>query len=206
MSPRRFRLDIRQVSKSLLIVYLVLIIVNGAFYLLMTRPKGMEYLSLTQRNAPQMQALRQRTAGVEGREAYLAALDKAESDLEHWRKEILSTKRRRMIKVQLELAKLARQFSINHDMVNYDPPERLEDEGVERFGMVVPLEGGYQNLRSFIQAVENSDKFLVVERVALIQGREGGVLLQLNITLATYFDAPRGRESQPATQDGPGTT
>ena len=56
--------------------------------------------------------------------------------------------------------------------------------------MNVPLEGGYPALRRFLQAVEQSDKFLIVERVALAKGKEGGVMLQLNITLATYFNAP----------------
>jgi hypothetical protein len=56
--------------------------------------------------------------------------------------------------------------------------------------MVLPLEGGYASLRGLLEAVERSDKFLVVERVTIGQGRDGGVLLQLNVTLATYFDAP----------------
>ena len=56
--------------------------------------------------------------------------------------------------------------------------------------MIVPLQGGYAALRQFLNAVEESDKFLLVERVVLAQGQDGGVLLQLNITLTTYFDAP----------------
>ena len=38
--------------------------------------------------------------------------------------------------------------------------------------------------------MEHSAKFLLVERVALGKGKDGGVMLQLNITLATYFNAP----------------
>ena len=56
-------------------------------------------------------------------------------------------------------------------------------------GISVPLEGGYANLRKFLQAVEGSDKFLVVERVALARGKQGGRMLDLNISLATYFMA-----------------
>jgi len=65
----------------------------------------------------------------------------------------------------------------------------------------VPLEGGYHNLRGFIQAVESSSQFLVIERVVLVRSKEGGVLLQLNITLATYFDAPELRRAR-AGEDG----
>jgi len=56
--------------------------------------------------------------------------------------------------------------------------------------MTVPLEGGYPNLRKFLQAVEHSDQFFVVERVSLARGKAGGKLLSLNIILATYFTAP----------------
>ena len=66
--------------------------------------------------------------------------------------------------------------------------------------MIVPLEGGYQNLRSFIQAVESSEQFIVVERVQLGRSNEGGVMLQLNITLATYFDAPELRKQRGETR------
>ena len=63
-------------------------------------------------------------------------------------------------------------------------------ERLDRLEMVVPLEGGYVNLRKFLQAVEESDKFLLVERVALAQGKQGGRLLDLTISLASYFSAP----------------
>ena len=80
-------------------------------------------------------------------------------------------------------------FSIDLESVSF-ASEPLYKEDLDRLVMVVPLEGGYTNLRKFLQAVEESDKFLLVERVALAEGREGGVMLQLNITLATYFDLP----------------
>ena len=63
---------------------------------------------------------------------------------------------------------------------------------LDKLIMVVPLQGNYASLRAFLQAVEDSEKFLLVERVALAEARQGGVMLELNITLATYFDAPAG--------------
>ena len=41
-----------------------------------------------------------------------------------------------------------------------------------------------------VQAVEESDKFLLVERVGLTKGKQGGRMLDLSISLATYFNAP----------------
>ena len=104
-------------------------------------------------------------------------------------REVLSTRQKRLIEVQLELVALAEQFSIDVDSVDIEN-ELLHEEELDKLVMSVPLEGGYANLRKFLQAVESSEKFLVVERVALGEGKRGGVMLQLNISLATYFDAP----------------
>ena len=100
-----------------------------------------------------------------------------------------------MVTAQLEVADLARQFGVAVEKVEYRN-ETLMDEGLDYMGMVVPLEGGYTNLRRFIEAVEESDKFLVIESVSLDQAKDGGTLLQLNIALATYFDAPGVPEEQ----------
>jgi len=197
----KFRFDIRQTGKVLLIVYASLALVNIIFFLLLTRPKLFEYNTMTEKTAPLVQALSNRESQVDDLELYLRRLETAQADLERLREEILATKNRRMVPVQLELERLAQQFQINTEQVTYEN-EILEEEDLERFGMVVPLEGGYQNLRSFIQAVESSDQFLVVERVNMVRSREGGVLLQLNITLATYFDAPELRQSRPNRRAG----
>ncbi len=191
MAARRF--DIRQWSARLLAVYLGLLVLNAGFYLVATRPRAAAYAELTVSSAPRLRALQVRQQQVEELEAYAAALAQAEKDLDFLQTQVLSTKRQRMIDVRLELARLAQRFNIDLEQVRYEN-QRLEEEGLERMAMVVPLEGGYQNLRNFLQAVETSDKFLVIERVALAQGREGGVMLQLDITVATYFrleDGPR---------------
>jgi Tfp pilus assembly protein PilO len=199
--PSGFRFDIRQAGRLLLVAYGALILVNAVFFLLLTRPKVFEYRTMTEKTAPLVQALANRETQVDDLEEYLRRLQQTQTDLERLREEILATKNRRMIEVQLELEKLAKQFHINSDQVTYEN-QILEEEDLERFAMVVPLEGGYQNLRSFIQAVESSDQFLVIERVNLVRSREGGVLLELNITLATYFDAPELRQSRPQRRRG----
>lgn len=189
MNDRRTRWDIRQASQELLVVFVVILLANGAFYTFLVRPRVQTYTALTTANAPKIAELERREKAVEAREAYLQGLEQAEDDLQRLRKDILQTRDQRMISVQEELWDLAQDFNINIDQVTYQN-EILPDEGIERFAMTVPLKGGYGNLRKFIQAVEESDRFLVVERVALAEGEEGGVLLQLNITLATYFDLP----------------
>lgn len=191
MAARRIRFDIRQAGKPILLVMAALAVANVAAFAFLVRPAVNKVRALEAGNEPELQALKQRRNEVEALESFFASLQQAEADLARLRSDVLSTRVERMVDVQRELERLCREFRIDLDSVNYDN-EELPEEGLERFAMIVPLEGGYANLRRFLQAVEDSENFLVVERVALGEGKEGGVMLMLNITLAAYFDAPPG--------------
>jgi Tfp pilus assembly protein PilO len=188
MAGKRAAFDIRQSAGKIAAGMVVLLILNLAAWFLVVRPRINELDTLREESAPRLKELREKDAEVEAGEEHLAALDKATEDLAYLRNEVLATKKERMVKVQLELADLAQQFNIDLESVDTNT-DYLAGEGLERFTMVVPLQGGYANLRRFVQAVESSDKFLVIERVAMDRAKDGGALLQMNITLATYFDA-----------------
>ncbi len=181
--------DIRQAAGKIAVGLVLFLLLNLVAWFTLVRPRIRDLENLRTQSAPRREALQKRTEEVEAMERHLAALDKATTDLKELKEGVLSTAQARMVKVQLELAELASRFKIDMDEVEYQA-EDMEGEGLERLGMVVPLQGGYANLRHFIQAVEGSDKFLVIERVALDRAKDGGVLLRMNITLATYFDAP----------------
>jgi Tfp pilus assembly protein PilO len=183
------RFDIRLAGRVFVVLYAVMAVINVAFFLLLTRPTVHEYTNMTQKTAPLMRAVQRREDQVADIEEYASRLEQAENDLVRLREEILATKNTRMVDVQIELHRIAEKFGINTEQVSYQN-EILAEEDLERFAMVVPLEGGYQALRGFIQAVESSEQFMVVERVQLGRSSEGGVMLELNVTLATYFDAP----------------
>jgi len=192
MTVRRFKFDIRQAGPRILIALLVLAVLNGGFYLLLTRPKMKEYSGLAVGSQPQLTRLDHRRREVETQEQFLEALQKAERDLQRLREEVLSTRQQGLVDIQSELESLCGRFSIDLESVTFDS-ELLENESLDKLIMVVPLQGNYANLRRFLQAVESSDKFLLVEQVALAEAKLGGVMLELNVTLATYFDAPGRR-------------
>lgn len=189
------KFDIRQMGRRIVTALLAWLVLNIVFLALFVRPRVREFRTLEEESRPRLEALAQRQQEVEEEEAFVEGLRQAETDLATLRHTVLGDRRSQMVPIQLELARLASQFNINLERVQYQNSDLVE-EGLERMAMVVPLEAGYGNLRKFIQAVEGSEKFLVIERVALGQGKEGGSLLQLNITLATYFDAPRLRKKQ----------
>ena len=181
-------LDLRRGGRKILIGAAVLAALNAVFFLLFVQPTVGAYRSLENEQEP-YQKLNERRAVVEEHEAFLEAVERAEQDLKSLRGEILSTRNERLVEVHAELAALCDQFGIALDAVSYDN-QMLIDEELDRHVMNVPLQGNYQNLRKFLQAAETSDKFLVVERVSLVTGKEGGVGLSLTIHLATYFTAP----------------
>jgi len=188
----KLRFDVRASGKKAALLLALGLGLNGGAYLGLVRPHVREAKGLEEDSEPRLQQIKAREAEVAAKEKFVQAVETASRDLAALRQDVLSTKRQRMIAVQLEVAELASKFGINMERVQYEAPdpEQAGKEGLERFGMKVPLKGGYANLRKFLQAVEASDEFLVIEQVAL-EGEPGSqAALELNITLATYFDAP----------------
>jgi len=188
MTARRPRFDIREASGIIFLVFGILILANVLVTVFFVRPKVARHRQLTDLSSPQLQVVKVREKEVVQKEDYRKALEQARDDMKHLAGDVLSTRQRRMIGVQLEVAKLAREYGIALDRVQYQN-EPLDNGALERFAIVVPLSGGYTALRKFIQSVESSENFLVIERVALGTGKSAE-LLELNITLATYFVAP----------------
>jgi Tfp pilus assembly protein PilO len=188
MTARRPRFDVRDASGTVFLLLGALILANATVSVVLVRPKVVRYRQLTDLSSPQLQVVKTREKEVVRKEDHRKALEKARDDMKRLAGEVLSTRQRRMIGVQLEIAKLAREFGIALDRVQYEN-EPVDNGALERFAIVVPLAGGYANLRKFIQAVESSDNFLVIERVTLGSGKAVDVL-ELDITLATYFIAP----------------
>ena len=180
--------DIREASGRIALVLFALLAVDVAVSVLLVRPEVAKHRQLTDETGPHVQVVKERQKDVETKEAYAASLIKARDDVKRLAGEVLSTKQRRMIGVQMEIDNLERQFGIAYNSVKYEN-ESLDNGAVERFGIVVPLSGGYSNLRKFLQAVEGSENFLVIERIALGTGKSGDVV-ELDITLATYFVNP----------------
>lgn len=192
MSAPRLRFDIRTATGAILIVLGVWAAAALTFHLVLARPEMQEYVELSEGSQETLDALREDERMAAEREAFLEALRRAEADLATLRGEVLSTRRERFVDVQREVERICRQFNIDVDSVSYSNPLLIE-QGLDRAEMVVPLEGGYENLRRLLQAVEASEYFLVVERVALGESPDGGgATLQLNVTLATYFQLPEG--------------
>lgn len=203
MKLAKLQFDVRGNGRQAAIALAIGLVLNAGAYLFLVRPHVRQAHQLEDESEPRLRQIKDREAAVAAKEKFVQAVETASKDLTSLRQDVLSTKRQRMIAVQLEVAELATEFGINLERVQYEgpDPDQTAKEGLERFGMKVPLRGGYTNLRKFLQAVEASDEFLVIEQVALEGGPAGQQGLELAITLATYFDAPELRV-QPAPRGG----
>ncbi|MCI0621938.1 MAG: type 4a pilus biogenesis protein PilO [Acidobacteria bacterium] len=67
---------------------------------------------------------------------------------------------------------------------------RLDPEpafGMQRLAITLPIEGGYANVRNFLNILESESKLVIVDSMALVSEREGTDVLRLDVSLSTLF-------------------
>lgn len=189
--------DIREKAGVIVAVILVWLGLNLAFAFFVNVPRANEVITLNE----EAQRLN-REIGVKGKDIdrlrpqHERVLE-GNSNLEIFYDEILSTKNERLISFQREIRDIAEKFNINMDAIAY--PREVMSNRVVKLGAAMPLSGSYENLRSFIKRVEESENFIVIESIQLANAKEGGVILSLTIVLSTYFVDPEA----PAVNNGP---
>ncbi len=95
-----------------------------------------------------------------------------------------ATESERLTEVISEVRELANRAGVIPDRISY-PEEFFEDYGLIKRSMVFSVEGTYQELRLFVNYLEQSSSFLVLESLGLQDGDEGR--LRIRTTLSTLF-------------------
>jgi len=184
--------DVREKAAVITVVILAWLGLNLAFAFLVNVPRAQQAVALEE-------AVSQ-TSGREAvvkrdvdrlREHYSRVMD-GRTSLERFYSDVLSTKQERLIGFQKEIRGIAQRFNINMDTISY-PREEFANK-VAKFSATMPLTGSYENLREFIDTIENSQQFIVIESIQLANSKEGGVILSLGIQLSTYFVDPEIKE------------
>jgi len=167
---------------------LLLLLVNGVLLVLMVLPENQKISQLQADYATKRSQLIEEEKQTRITEHRLASLQKAQSDLKTLYSEVLSDKKTGVPEIREELEELASSLSVNRQNVsyNYDP---LPEFGLRHFVLSVPVEGAYRDIRKFINSIERSRHFLILDRVNLSaekSARSGDNLL-LNFQLSTYL-------------------
>ena len=86
----------------------------------------------------------------------------------------------------LQLAQLARECNLRYTRraLNAEP---LHESHLVTLQMTMTLEGSYEDIRRYIYRIESGAPFVVIDNVALGQGREPEGPLALTLQLSTFF-------------------
>jgi Tfp pilus assembly protein PilO len=117
------------------------------------------------------------------------ALEDAKGDLQSFYLEHLGD-RMRQIEVIKERNSIAADYGVQPTRVSYSITE-VKNQPLERFMMTFPLQGNYASLRFFINTIERSSNFLLIDDVQLESGEQKSEL-SMRIAVSTYFYRPEG--------------
>jgi type IV pilus assembly protein PilO len=101
-------------------------------------------------------------------------------------KEWLTPESQRLTTVIAEVKKLAQMAGVEYSSFSY-PGQLLEEQGLIKRSLVFSVEGSYLELRSFINLLEVSDLFLILESMRLSGGAQEGRTVRVSMTVSTLF-------------------
>jgi hypothetical protein len=119
-------------------------------------------------------------------EGLLSDAERARTDIATVYADTLGVEAERLTAMMAEVKSLARRAGMQPEVISY-PREELHGYGLRKKSFVFGVEGSYQELRRFINLLEVTPSFLVLEEIGLQEGGGSGVELQISLRLSTYF-------------------
>ncbi len=178
--------DVREKTGLIAAIIVVWLGLNLAMAFFINVPRAKRVMALDEAVVRAAAALSTRTNDVTNLREHHARVLTGRQSLELFYSEILSRKSERLISFQREIREIAGRFNINLETIGYRNEPFPEDK-VAKFTATMPLTGSYENLREFVDTIERSENFIVIEAIQLTSSKEGGVILSLLIQLSTYF-------------------
>jgi Tfp pilus assembly protein PilO len=86
----------------------------------------------------------------------------------------------------LDLAQRARQNNLRVARRSASP-DHVKDSGFGRLKIALVLEGQYEDIRRFVHGLETAPGFVVIDDMAVDQGRDAQNSLVLTLELSTYY-------------------
>ncbi len=108
-------------------------------------------------------------------------------------RERLSSENVRLTRILAEVRDLATRSGLEPANVNHGKDE-IDGYGLLRRSIDFSVEGSYLEFRRFVNLLELSDSFLVLERVGLRESDESGTNLRINLGVTTLFTSAAALE------------
>lgn len=142
----------------------------------------------------------QQVAAIERERLGLAAfVERAEVNhrlVEEFYHDRLATRRQRLTQVTEEIKSLARRAGLDPKAINY-PESSVSDYALVERSFVFTVQGRYSALANFVNLLELSPSFLILERLELSGERDDPDEVRISLALSTLFarDEAAGGES-----------
>ena len=138
----------------------------------------------------QLQTLHHQAAAAEHRNQELKKrvtnLEQAQKDLKYLYTKVLEPETTGPTEIRLELEDLARRAQIKRGDFSYSY-DKMDMFRLQHFNLGVPVEGSYRNVRQFINGIERSRHFLILDRVDLSAEKQNPNSVTLDFKLSTYL-------------------
>lgn len=166
------------------------LVLNLGLYLFVVRPWNNSVANIQQRTEAAEQARAAAQAEFNRANGTLTGKDRATKELDTFYSMVLAqdlSGARRLTYGRVQ--RLAQENRLAYQGSRYEP---VEDRGstLTKLKVNVELTGTYNNLRSFIHAIESAPQFVVIENISLAEGTNEDSL-RLAMDLSTYYRSAR---------------
>lgn len=170
----------------------VVLVINVAVLIGVVLPLSSRVSTNEQRaTAAQRQRIAAQTE-LRGAEALRDGKAQATQDLETFYKQVLPgnvTAARRIL--LLHAQQVAREFDVQFQSGG-TTEEEVDDSTLLRLTAQMRLSGEYDDIRSFIYAIETAPDFVVIDKFALAEGVDANAPLTVTLQVSTYYQSPQG--------------
>lgn len=178
-----------QRHKPLVLAAMALLLVNLVVLVIFTLPKmDAEAFNRNRvRNVQQQHGELQRI--LNERRQFEQFLQSNSGTLRKFYTDILGRRPARITDILAEREEISNQFGIVPTQVRY-AFQQQEDIPLERFRMSFPLSGTYESFRFFVNTMENSQNFFIIDDIELANQQEETETMNMRIAVTTYFHSP----------------
>jgi Pilus assembly protein, PilO. len=117
-------------------------------------------------------------------QARIGRLEQAKKDLQYLYANVLVPRKAGVMDIRLEVEDMVQQSGLKRTDFSYGYGD-LPEFHLKQFRLAVPIEGSYRDIRKFINNIERSKHFLILDRVELFSIRAD--VLSLNFSISTYL-------------------
>jgi Tfp pilus assembly protein PilO len=168
---------------------LALLALNAAVGSVYTLPQTLREQRASVRATALREELARKRAQLAVLERRADILHRNAEDTRRFFDKVLGTRPERLVPLLREIEKTAEGLGLGTGRAGYQASE-VKQSPLVRFVITMPISGSYRQLLSFLDRLERSTQFLIVEQVALREKQGAGA--DLSVVLSTYFRSETG--------------